>query len=155
MLLVGQFGVTLCWVGSDQVFARDVVALNYRMLSLCCPLRSFLVGWGLQSDVCPWPAVAATFALLCVVLFCSPRGRNHFGVVLAPFGGLAHCQACGTTLGSAQWLSVGGRFAGESTYGAHGTCKFLLVCWVREPTTSAGRVWWGRSTEAIGSGVGA
>ena len=35
---------------SDQAFARDTVAPNYKAFFLCCPLRNFIGGQGLWSD---------------------------------------------------------------------------------------------------------
>lgn len=58
------------------------------VLSLCCPLRSFhwWVEPAVRPAVCPQPSAGAAVGLLCVVLFPSPWGRSHFGVVLAPVG---------------------------------------------------------------------
>ena len=55
------------------------------MLSLCCPLRSFLwVGPKFRPDVCPQPTAEAPVRLVCVVILSFPLGRSHFGMVLAP-----------------------------------------------------------------------
>ena len=71
-------GPPWAWVESDQAFARDAVALTYRMLPLCCFLRSFMVGRVCsQTRYLPQPSVGAAVGLVCVVIFPFPYSRSH------------------------------------------------------------------------------
>ena len=82
------------------MFTRDEIAPNYRVFSLCCPLRSFhwWVGSEFRPDVCLQPTAGATVGLVCVIIFPYPRGKSHFGVVLAPAGAAYTLPAYGTAL---------------------------------------------------------
>ena len=54
-------------------------------------------GATVRPDVCPQPTVGASQTGV-YLIFPSPRGRTHYGVVLSLSGLLAHCQACGAAL---------------------------------------------------------
>lgn len=86
-------------VGSDQVFARDVVTPNCRVLSLYCPLRRFhwQVGPAVMPVICSQPFAGAAVELACVVTIASPSCRGHFEV-LVPVGLIEHCHVCDTAL---------------------------------------------------------
>lgn len=74
-------------VKADQAFPRDAVALNFRVLSLYCVLRSFCwwVGPVVRPDVYPPLTAPAAASLVSVWLFSRlPRAGVTFGVVLAP-----------------------------------------------------------------------
>ena len=38
----------------------------------------------MRPDICSQPPPEAAVGLMCVVIFLSPQGRSHFGVILAP-----------------------------------------------------------------------
>ena len=69
-------------------FARDTLAPSHWVLSLCWPLRDFC--WQAEPatgpTVCIQTTAGAILGLMYVIIFSSPRGRDYFGVVLAPVG---------------------------------------------------------------------
>lgn len=93
------------YLESDEVFVRDAVSLNCRVLSLCCPLRSFC--WWVESTVRPcltsthcW-GCSGTGMRGCLPLFV---GQELLWSGAAPAGAactFAHCHTCGTALTSA------------------------------------------------------
>ena len=88
MSLMGWPGAILGLTWVRPAFARPAVLVNYRAVSLCCPLRNFCwwAGSAIRLDVCPQPTSGAIVELVCVVIFPSPQDWSHFGVVLAPIG---------------------------------------------------------------------
>ena len=100
-----SLGPPWTWIESDQGLARDAVALNYRVLSLCCPLRSF----------CLWAGPA--IVLVCMVIFHSLWSRNHFGVVLVPV--MATCILSGSWY-NFWWALANGVLEGGISTGEHG-----------------------------------
>ena len=61
------------------MFARATVALNCRVVP-CVVLRSFpwLAGLAVTPDAYCQPTAGVPVGLVCVVIFLSPQGRNHF-----------------------------------------------------------------------------
>ena len=76
LLLVGQSGAPWAWVESDQVLA---VALDCRVISLCCSLKSFC-WWARCSqtrpDIRPLPTAGTTVKLVWEVIFPSYQGKS-------------------------------------------------------------------------------
>ena len=90
------------------IIARDAVALNCRVLSLCCLLWIFhwWVRPAVWPDICPQPTAGATVGLVCVVIFPSPWSQNHFRVRLAPAGAACTLPDLGTIFGWALVKSI-------------------------------------------------
>ena len=76
------------YIEPDQAFARDAVALNCRMLSLCRPLRGFCwwAGPAVRPDVCPQSAAGSAVGVVYVVISPLPPGQESLLVPLAPRG---------------------------------------------------------------------
>lgn len=87
---------------SAQAFFRDAVALNCRVLSLCCHLRSWPV---VRPDVCLQLTAGAAVVLVCVVIFSFFQGKGNLGVMLTlvravwTLSGLCHCFGWALTKG--------------------------------------------------------
>lgn len=109
------------------MFTRRVVALNCKVLSLCCSLRNFHweAGSAVIPDVCPQPIGGASVRPMCVVIFSSSWYRSHFGVVLAPVGTTYTLSG----LGPVFWIGFGqmhigrGRSVQKPGAGAYGASK--------------------------------
>ena len=86
-MLTSQSGAAWAWDESDQGFARNAVALNYRAFPWCCPLKSSLVGGACSQTWC-WTGV------YCLLL--SPGVSLEWCWSLP--GLLTHCWTCGTAL---------------------------------------------------------
>ena len=97
---------------------RDTVALNWRVLSLCCSMRSFLwwVETSVRTDVYPQPIAGTAVGLVCVVIVPSPWVRSHLGVLLDAVGLLAQCQAVAQF-----WMGSGQGHIGR-------TCGVSKIC---------------------------
>ena len=84
------------WVELDQVFSRNAVLLNYRALSICCPLPSFC--WWVDHIIAP--SLLLGLWSDCYLWLSSPLPR--VGIILEwcwlLSGLLAHCQAYGKAL---------------------------------------------------------
>lgn len=113
LLVMGRFGVCvvsgpvwscLGWtsVGLDKSFARNVVSLNFRVLSLHCLLRGFHWWAGLVAipNVCPQPPPRAAGGLLwlCVYLPLS-LGQESFWSGYGPCWGYLHTAWLGNHFG--------------------------------------------------------
>lgn len=83
-----SLGPPWAYTESDHMSVRDAAELNWKLISLCCPLKSFL--WWLRPavrpNVCFQPTVRAATELESIIIFPSPWGSSHLGVVLDPTG---------------------------------------------------------------------
>lgn len=107
VLLVFSLKEPWPWLQSDHVFASSATELNCKVLSLCCPLRSFnvLVEPSVRLDIYPQLTAGAAVGLLCMVILLSPQGRITLEWCWSLLGLLMHYQDCGTSL-NGLWLRV-------------------------------------------------
>ena len=99
VLLSGQSGAALS-LSCIQMFARTVVSLNCRALSMYYLLRVFhsSVGLIVIQDICLQPIPRAAVEPLYIFVFPSPQSRSHFRMVWAPVGLFVQCHACRAVL---------------------------------------------------------
>ena len=81
-----------------------------------------MAGPAVRAGVCPQITIGAAVELVCVVIFPSPQGNSHFGVVLATVGCSCTmlCLWNHSWMGSSQveWVGWGGSI-GEHGGGVH------------------------------------
>lgn len=95
-LFCQQASVWPPWVRieSEQAFARgSTIDLQGTFLVLSPQKFQLVVGPAVRPSVCLQPPAGAAIGQVCVVIFPSPWGRSHFGVVIASV--LAACSLSG------------------------------------------------------------
>lgn len=121
MLLVGQFGCLE--IQLDQVrYFPELQSEQTAGPSVCCSLRDFYlwVGPEVRPDVYLQHTAGAIVDAVYVVIFPSPQGRSHFGVMLVTLWAVCTVPYLWSCFGEA---SAKSRFSGE----CRGGCMVLLV----------------------------